>query len=172
MPRGIERITKDGLDVNGEHYEVDCIIYGTGFEAERTPLQRRAGHEIVGRNGITLAEKWVDGPHTLFGILSRGFPNMFVMPAPTQQSVVTVNYTQLAVLGAEFVGRAIGLLQQHDVDIFDVSAVAEAEWVQKILDTFIDASTVMAACTPSRINNEGHPEGVSPLAWQLPRPPR
>jgi cation diffusion facilitator CzcD-associated flavoprotein CzcO len=163
-PAGIERITKDGLDVNGEHYEVDCIIYGTGFEAERTPLQRRAGHDIVGRNGITLAEKWADGPRTVFGMLSRDFPNMFAMPAPTQQSVVTVNYTQLAVLGAEFVGRAIGLLEQHEVDVFDVSAEAEDAWVGTIIDSFIDASAVMSACTPSRINNEGHPEDVSPLA--------
>ena len=99
-PGGIERITEKGPVVDGKQYEVDCIIYGTGFEAERTPLYRRAGHEIVGRDGVTLAEKWADGPHTLFGMMSRGFPNMFVMPAPTQQSVVTVNYTQLAVLGA------------------------------------------------------------------------
>ena len=46
-------------------------------------------------------------------MMSRGFPNLFVMPAPTQQSVVTVNYTQLAVLGAEFIGRAVGLLEQR-----------------------------------------------------------
>jgi cation diffusion facilitator CzcD-associated flavoprotein CzcO len=163
-PAGIERITKDGLVVDGEHFHVDCIIYGTGFEAERTPLQRRVGHEIVGRHGVSLAEKWADGPHTLFGMLSRGFPNMFAMPAPTQQSVVTVNYTQLAVLGAEFVGRAVGLLVQHDVDVFDVSAAAEDAWTQAVVDTYIDANAVMSACTPSRINNEGHPEAVSPLA--------
>ena len=163
-PGGIERITKDGLDVDGEHYKVDCIMYGTGFEAERTPLPRRAGHEIVGRDGTTLTEKWAEGPLTLFGILSRGFPNMFAMPAPTQQAVVTVNYTQLAVLGAEFVGRAIGLLQRHDVAIFDVSADAESKWVQAVVQKYIDVSTVLSACTPSRINNEGRPEDISPLA--------
>jgi cation diffusion facilitator CzcD-associated flavoprotein CzcO len=163
-PAGIERFTAEGLVVNGTLYEVDCIVYGTGFEAERTPLFRRAGHEIVGRDGITLAEKWAEGPRTLFGLMTRGFPNMFTMPAPTQQSVVTVNYTQLAVLGAEFVGRTVGLLAEHGVDVFDVSAAAEADWTQGILDVFIDASRVMSACTPSRINNEGHPEEASPLA--------
>jgi cation diffusion facilitator CzcD-associated flavoprotein CzcO len=163
-PGGIERITKDGLDVDGEHYQVDCIVYGTGFEAERTPLQRRTGHEIVGRDGITLSEKWAEGPLTLFGIFSRGFPNMFVMPAPTQQSVVTVNYTQLAVLGAEFVGRAVGLLHDQDVAVFDPSAEAETAWVQAIVEKFIDTSAIFSACTPSRINNEGHPEDISPLA--------
>ncbi len=163
-PGGIERITEKGPVVDGTQYEVDCIIYGTGFEAERTPLYRRAGHEIVGRDGVTLADKWADGPRTLFGIMSRGFPNLFVTPAPTQQSVVTVNYTQLAVLGAEFIGRAVGLLHDSGVEVFDVSAEAEKAWTQAILDDFIDASGVMSACTPSRINNEGRPEDVSPLS--------
>jgi hypothetical protein len=110
-----------------------------------------------------LAEKWAHGPHSLFGMLSRGFPNMFIMPGPFQQAVVTVNYTQLAVLGGEFVGRAIGLLATEGVDVFDVSAEAEQEWVKGIVDAYIDGSRTMAACTPSRINNEGHPEDRSPL---------
>ena len=161
-PGGMERITEQGPVVDGKQYEVDCLIYGTGFEAELTPLYRRAGHEIVGRGGITLAEKWADGAATLFGMMSRGFPNMFVMPAPGQQAVVTVNYTQLAVLGAEFVGGAVALLEKRDVDVFDVSAEAEEAWTQKIVESFVDASMVMSACTPSRINNEGHPETMNP----------
>jgi cyclohexanone monooxygenase/pentalenolactone D synthase len=76
--------------------------------------------------------------------------------------VVTVNYTQLAVLGAEFVGGAVGLLEKEGVDVFDVSAEAEEAWTQKIVDSFIDGSAVMSACTPSRINNEGHPEAMNP----------
>jgi cation diffusion facilitator CzcD-associated flavoprotein CzcO len=158
-PGGIDRITPKGPVVDDEQYEVD----GTGFEPEQTPLYRRAGHEIVGRDGVTLAQKFADGPHTLFGMMSRGFPNMFVMPAPFQQAVVTVNYTQVAVLGAEFVGRAVGLLQQKGIDVFDVRAEAEEEWVQGIVDRYIDASRVMSACTPSRINDEGHPEERTPL---------
>jgi len=161
-PGGIERITERGPVVDAQQYEVDCIIYGTGFEAELTPLYRRAGHEIVGRGGVTLAEKWADGAASLFGMMSRGFPNMLVMPAPGQQAVVTVNYTQLAVLGAEFVGGAVWLLEQRGVEVFDVSAEAEETWTQKIVDSFVDGSAVMSACTPSRINNEGHPEAMNP----------
>ena len=161
-PAGIERITEQGPVVDGNQYNVDCIIYGTGFEAEVTPLFRRAGHEIVGRGGVTLAEKWADGAASLFGMMTRGFPNMFVMPAPGQQAVVTVNYTQLAVFGAKFVGGVIGRLAQRGVDVFDVSAEAEEEWTQKIVGSFVDASAVMSACTPSRLNNEGHPEATNP----------
>jgi cation diffusion facilitator CzcD-associated flavoprotein CzcO len=161
-PAGIERITERGPVVDGQQYEVDCIIYGTGFEPELTPLFRRAGHEIVGRGGVTLADKWAGGAASLFGMMSRGFPNLFVMPAPGQQAVVTVNYTQLAVLGAQFVGTAVGLLRERGVEVFDVSAEAEEAWTQKIVDSFVDGSAVMSACTPSRLNNEGHPEAMNP----------
>ena len=149
-----------GPVVGGTQYEVDCIVYGTGFEAEVTPLQRRAGHEIVGRGGVTLAEKWADGAASLFGMTSSGFPNMFVMPAPGQQSVVTVNYTQIAVLGAEFIAGTIAALDQRGTRIFDVDAAAEADWIQQIVDTYVDPSAVMSACTPSRLNNEGDPGAI------------
>ena len=89
---------------------------------------------------------------------------MFAMPAPSQQSVVTVNYTQLAVLGAEFVGTTIAALQKAGVEVFDVSAEAQDAWVQEIVGSYTDMSRVMSACTPSRINNEGHPEMISPKA--------
>jgi cation diffusion facilitator CzcD-associated flavoprotein CzcO len=159
-PTGVERITARGPQAFGRHYDVDCIVYATGFEAEITALTRRIGHEIVGRGGMTLAQKWADGGATLFGMMSHGFPNMFVMPAPGQQAVVTVNYTQIAVLGAEFVGGTVALLEKQGVRVFDVNAEAEADWIAQIVDTYVDPSAVMAACTPSRINNEGDPGGV------------
>lgn len=161
-PVGIELITERGPWAAGHHYDVDCIVYGTGFEAEITPLTRRIGHQVVGRGGTTLAQKWANGGASLFGMMSRGFPNMFVMPAPGQQSVVTVNYTQIAVLGAEFIAGTVALLEKQGVRFFDVNDEAEADWIAQIVDTYVDPSAVMATCTPSRINNEGDPGGVKP----------
>lgn len=159
-PAGIEEITEAGPVVGGQQYDVDCIVYGTGFEAEVTPLPRRIGHDVVGRGGISLAEKWANGAASLFGMTSRGFPNMFVMPAPGQQAVVTVNYTQLAVLGAEFIAGAVTLLGKQGVDVFDVSTESEADWIRQVVETYVDPSAVMSACTPSRLNNEGDPGGI------------
>ena len=159
-PAGVDRVTELGPVVGGQQYEVDGIVYATGFEAEVTPLPRRIGHNVIGRDGISLAEKWADGAATLFGLTSRGFPNMFVMPAPGQQSVVTVNYTQLAELGAEILAGLVTLLEERGVRNFDVSAAAEADWIQKIVETYVDPSAVMSACTPSRLNNEGDPGGT------------
>jgi len=161
-PAGFDEVTERGPVVDGREYGVDCLVYGTGFEAELTPLYRRAGHEIVGRGGVTLADKWADGAASLFGVMSRGFPNLFVMPAPGQQAVVTVNYTQLAVLGAELLGAMVGQLERRGVRVFDVAADAEAAWGDKIVASFVDGSTVMSACTPSRLNFEGDPQAMNP----------
>jgi cyclohexanone monooxygenase/pentalenolactone D synthase len=111
---------------------------------------------------VTLAEKWADGAASLFGMMSRGFPNLFVMPAPGQQAVVTVNYTQLAVLGAEFIGDTIALLEKRGVEVVDVSADAEEAWTKEIVNSFVDGTAMLSACTPSRINNEGRPEEMNP----------
>ncbi len=161
-PAGIDRVSEQGPVVDGVEYELDLLVYGTGFEAELTPLYRRAGHEIIGRGGQSLAEKWAPGAASLFGMMSRGFPNLFVMPAPGQQAVVTVNYTQLAVLGAEFIGDVVGLIEGRGAPVFDVSATAEEDWTSQIVGSFVDGSAVMSACTPSRINQEGDPGSLNP----------
>jgi cation diffusion facilitator CzcD-associated flavoprotein CzcO len=133
-PVGIDRITEHGVVVDGHEYDVDCIVYATGFEPEVTPFPRKAGHEIVGRGGRTVGEKWAEGGATLFGLMTSGFPNLFLMPCPGQQAVVTVNYTLLVEVGAEFVAETIAALEQEGVDAFDVTEEAEAEWVQRVID--------------------------------------
>jgi len=159
---GIERVTDRGVLVNGEELELDCIIYATGFEAEMTPLPRRVNHNVIGSGGVTLAEKWADGSASLWGMASSGFPNMFIMPAPGQQAVVTVNYTHLAMEGAEHIAQTVALLKDQNVEWCDVTPEAENAWCQSIIDTWIDGTAAMADCTPSRINNEGRPEDMRP----------
>ncbi|MDA8043932.1 MAG: NAD(P)/FAD-dependent oxidoreductase [Actinomycetota bacterium] len=166
-PAGIERVTEEGLVCNGRAFSLDCIVYATGFEPEVTPFPRRAGHDIVGRRGVRLADKWADGPATFHGMMTSGFPNMFMMPAPGQQSVVTVNATFLNVEGAEHIAETIRLLDQRDIRIVDVRPEAEAAYVDGIVGSFRDVSAVMEACTPSRLNNEGNPKAMNPKsgAW-------
>ncbi|MBM3672148.1 MAG: NAD(P)/FAD-dependent oxidoreductase [Actinobacteria bacterium] len=157
-PHGVERVTEHSAWVGDTEYEVDCIVWATGFEAEVTPFARRSGHPIVGRDGITIEEKWKDGVKSLHGIVTRGFPNMFVMPAPAQQSVTTVNYTHLAVIGAEHIAATIAALTERGVKVFDVDQEAEKTWTETIVSFWRDPTAFMAACTPSRLNYEGHPE--------------
>ena len=137
-PGGVTQVTEHGVVANDQEYEVDCIVYATGFEAEVTPFPRRAGHPIIGRGGVPLAEKWKDGPRTYLGIFSRGYPNLFMMPAPGQQSTISVNFTHILSEGAEFIAGAIALLEERGVKIADATEDAEADWVQKIIDGYAD----------------------------------
>ena len=150
--------------VNGREYAVDCIVYATGFEGEVTPFFRRAGREIVGRNGVVVAEKWADGPRTLFGMMSRSFPNMFISPCPFQQSVVTPNFTLATTEVAAHVAATVACLEEKGIAAFDVREAAESGWCEKILATRVDSTPIMPLCPPSRLNNEGDPAGISPLA--------
>jgi cation diffusion facilitator CzcD-associated flavoprotein CzcO len=149
-PSGIDRITEHGVVVGDREYELDCIVYATGFEPEVTPLPRRVGHEIVGRDGTTIADKWADGAATLFGLMTSGFPNLFLMPCPGQQAVVTVNYTLLAEVGAEHVAATIAALDAEGVDAFDVSEDAEADWVRQVMTASMASAPPPGGvpCTP------------------------
>jgi cyclohexanone monooxygenase/pentalenolactone D synthase len=161
-PAGIDKITERGVVVDGQEIELDCIVYATGFEAELTPFPRRATHPIIGKRGVSIAEKFAEGPATLYGVMTSGFPNMFLMPAPGLQSVVTVNYTHLAVIGAEHIAETIAMLEERGVRSADVTPEAEQAWVDEIVSTFRDTRAFMSACTPSRLNFEGDLTRINP----------
>ena len=161
-PGGVTRITAHSAIANGAEYELDCIVYATGFEGELTPFARRAGHTIIGRGGITMEEKWKDGVISLHGMTTHGFPNMFIMPAPGQQAVTTHNYTHLMVVGADHVAESVGQLEARGVRVFETTAEAEQAWTDTIISTWRDNSAFMTACTPSRLNFEGHPDMLKP----------
>src|SRR4051794_20444109 len=161
-PGGVTEMTPHGAIANGTAYELDCIVFATGFEAELTPFPRRAGHTIIGRDGVTMEEKWKDGVVSLHGMTTRGFPNMFIMPAPGQQAVTTHNFTHLMVLGADHIAATVAMLEARGVKVFDVTEEAEQAWTDVILSTWRDNSSFMAACTPSRLNFEGDPSKLNP----------
>ena len=161
-PGGVTRITPHGAIANGTEYELDCIVFATGFEGELTPFPRRAGHTIIGRDGITMEEKWKDGVISLHGMTTHGFPNMFIMPAPGQQAVTTHNFTHLMVLGAEHIAASVGMLEARGVKVFETTEAGEQGWTDIILSTWRDNSAFMAACTPSRLNFEGNPSMLNP----------
>ena len=161
-PNGVDEITEHGVIAGGREYEVDCIVYATGFEAEVTPFPTRAAHPIVGRDGVTLAEKWKDGAMTLHGMMTHGFPNLFISPAPGQQAVISVNHTHIMVSGAEHIAATIAKLDAMGVRVADVTEEAEAAWVAKIEEGFADRGEFMGSCTPSRLNFQGDPTAQNP----------
>ncbi|MFM7872351.1 MAG: monooxygenase, partial [Actinomycetota bacterium] len=72
---GVEEITPRGVVVEGVEYPVDCLIFASGFEVT-TDYTHRLGFDPVGRGGVSLSTAWTEGPATLHGVLTRGFPNL------------------------------------------------------------------------------------------------
>jgi len=90
--RGVEAISAAGVVVAGAEHSIDCLIFATGFEVG-TDYSRRTGFEIIGREGLTLTDKWRDGVRTVHGLSVHGFPNCFILSIA--QSGFTVNFPYL-----------------------------------------------------------------------------
>ena len=108
--KGVERITENGIVVAGKEYELDCIIYASGFEVG-TEYKRRSGFDLTGRGGVKLSDYWAEGMRTKHGIHVHGFPNAFFVQ-PTQGanliSNVPHNLTEAA--------RTIAMMVKHAQD--------------------------------------------------------
>jgi cyclohexanone monooxygenase len=154
--KGVERITETGLVVDGTEYEVDCIIFATGFEVG-TSYTRRAGFEVVGRDGLTLSEHWANGLRTLHGFYSAGFPNCFHMGV--NQSTLTPNFPHLLDEQAHHIAHVVGEANLRQATTIEPTAEAEAGWVQTIIDTARLNLEFRQACTPGYYNGEGRAGG-------------
>jgi cyclohexanone monooxygenase len=152
--RGVERITPKGIVVDGVEYEVDCIVYATGFEVG-TDYTRRAGAELVGRDGLTLTEKWHDGASTFHGMHTRGFPNCFIFS--NIQSGFTVNFPHMLDVQARHLAHILQYAFEHDVKVIETSQEAEEQWVETILSLAMNNQKFLESCTPGYYNNEGKP---------------
>jgi cyclohexanone monooxygenase len=156
--KGVQTITAKGVIVGEIEYELDCLIFATGFEVG-TDYTRRCGYELYGRDGLTLTEKWADGASTLHGMTTRGFPNVFIFS--NTQSGFTVNFPHMLDEQARHVAYVLRHAFDNDIRVIETSAEAEEAWVQTILELAVDAQKFLEACTPGYYNNEGDPKARS-----------
>jgi cation diffusion facilitator CzcD-associated flavoprotein CzcO len=149
---GVDRVTETGLVVGGVEYEVDCIIFATGFEVG-TAYTRRAGYEIYGRGGQTLTDYWANGTRTLHGFYSHGFPNCFHLGI--LQNALTPNFPHMLDEQVRHIAEVIRHADQRQARVIEPTAEAEAEWVQTIRDTPNAGEKFYMQCTPGYYNGEG-----------------
>lgn len=150
--KGVERITEKGVVVGGQEYEVDCIVYASGFEVG-TPYERRSGYDTIGKDGQKLSDYWGDGMRTMHGVHVHGFPNLFIVQA-TQGGNLISNYPH----NLTECGNTIGMMVKHAIDNgykeIEVTREAEDAWLELLLQ----APPMMIGtteCTPGYYNNEG-----------------
>ena len=150
--KGLEEISEKGIVFNGKEYEVDCIIFATGFEVG-TEYSRRAGYQIHGVDGKTVTQKWQNGLATFHGMHSRGFPNAFFFgPA---QSGFTATYTYSLDEQSIHLAYILEKIIDKGATRVEASQEAEEQWIQTIIEKARLTADFQENCTPGYYNNEG-----------------
>jgi cyclohexanone monooxygenase len=124
----IEKITPSGVRTSTDEYELDAIVFATGFDAMTGAL---LAIDIRGRDGLTLREKWAAGPRTYLGLSIVGFPNMFVITGPGSPSVLS-NVVLSIEQHVEWISDFVQYLRKNDIDWAEPTADAETEWVEHV----------------------------------------
>lgn len=150
--KSLDGVDETGVLANGKHYEVDVLIYATGFELT-TSFTHRTNMEIYGRNGLTLTEAWGDGPRTMHGYTTRNFPNCFFIH--NIQASLTPNFLFAASETARQLAYVIAECQRRGIKSVEPTAQAEEDWVNTIVELAEPRAKFLAECTPGYYNNEG-----------------
>jgi cation diffusion facilitator CzcD-associated flavoprotein CzcO len=154
--QGLERMTEKGFVADGVEYEIDCMIFASGFEVT-SDLRRRWGIDTVeGRDGISIYDKWADGPRSFQGSMTHGFPNMFF----TGYVQGGLNATTTQQFGSQGHHAAHIIRQVHDRGMAVVEPTQEAEdsYIARFNEVALDLSHILEQCTPSYFTNEGEKE--------------
>jgi cyclohexanone monooxygenase len=150
--RGVERLTETAVVADGRAFEVDCLIFATGFEVG-TAYTRRAGYDIVGRGGRSLSQHWADGLRTLHGLTAHGFPNCFFLGFT--QTAITISVPVALSEQARHVAYMVSEANARNCRVLEPSAQAEEGYVQEVRSLARMGQRFYRECTPGYYNSEG-----------------
>lgn len=134
----IERVTRTGLRTSADKYDLDVLIFATGFDAMTGSMLKM---DPVGLDGVRLADRWRDGPKSVFGLMTAGFPNLFMVHGPGSPSV----QAQMITTGewqVDWILRAIDHAEENEISRFSATVELEDEWATE-MDT-VSARTMHA----------------------------
>ena len=154
--KGVTRIDASGVWVGDRHYDLDCLVFASGFEVG-TGHARRAGFDVAGRSGLSLESYWSDGMRSLHGMLVHGFPNLFVLGI-TQAANLISNIPHNLVEAGMTAACMIGHAEDSGLCHVEVTAEAERDWVGMLAEGSLGVFA-SSDCTPGYYNNEGQPLG-------------
>jgi cation diffusion facilitator CzcD-associated flavoprotein CzcO len=155
--KGVERMTEKGFIANGEEIEVDCIIFASGFEVT-SDLERRWGFDAVdGRGGKSIYDHWRQGPRTLHGTSTHGFPNQFFVGyyQGGLNASVTEQFGRQGLHIAHIIGEAV----RRGYTVVEPTEEAQDAYVQHFDELQPDTTEFLRECTPSYFTNEGDIKG-------------
>jgi cation diffusion facilitator CzcD-associated flavoprotein CzcO len=159
---GIERITERGVVVEDTTYELDCLIFATGFSAGVSGILSTT-LPVYGRGGTSLLQEWAQrGPRTLHGFTSNGFPNLIQMGILHNAS--SVNFTHVLDEQAIHAAALVAAAEAENA-VIEPSCEAEDAWLAAMNDGAPDLTWFRAECTPGYYNREGQSRPSVPAAY-------
>ncbi|MBT2486582.1 MULTISPECIES: NAD(P)/FAD-dependent oxidoreductase [unclassified Microbacterium] len=149
---GITALTETSIVVGDEEYDVDCIIFATGFDVGVSGVVSGT-LPVSGRGGRALLEAWAYGPRTLHGFTTHGFPNLFQLGP--MQNANSVNFVHILQEQALHISEVIARAAKVGARRIEPTAEAEDAWCRTVIETSRDVSDFQAQCTPGYYNGEG-----------------
>ncbi|MFT7647836.1 MAG: cation diffusion facilitator CzcD-associated flavoprotein CzcO [Candidatus Poriferisodalaceae bacterium] len=146
--KGVTEINEKGPVFDGEQYEVDIIIYATGFEVQKTGIY----NQITGEGGLDLNDKYEQGIRTVLGIHTAGFPNFFIMGG--YQAFFAFNLTDVLNSQGEHIAECIDYVRNEGIHSIDPTPEIEEWWVQQVIENR-GKTNRNKECTPGYYNFEG-----------------
>jgi cyclohexanone monooxygenase len=125
---GIERITPHGLRAKGKEYELDCLVFATGFDAMTGSLNNI---NIRGRANQALKDKWAEGPRSYLGLSSAGFPNLFTITGPGSPSVLA-NMIPAIEQHVNWIGDCLQYMRERGLRTIEATVEAEEPWLIQV----------------------------------------
>ena len=122
----IDSVTETGLNTASESFEFDAIVFATGFDAMTGAI---VGVDITGRDGVTLEQKWANGPVTYLGLMTAGFPNLYMITGPGSPSVLS-NMMVSIEQHVDWIADTMIHLRDHGFDTIEPTELAETKWVE------------------------------------------
>ncbi len=157
----IEEITPTGLrTADGAEYEVDIIVFATGYDAMTGTFFKM---DIRGREGRELKDKWSDGPLTYLGLATAGFPNMFMITGPGSPSVLS-NMPVSIEQHVEWISDFVDYNNEHGIEVAEADQAAEDEWVQHVNEIADQTMYMLADSWYLGANIPGKPRVFMPYA--------
>lgn len=146
--KGITQINPAGPEFDGKTFELDLLIYATGFEVQKTGIY----NQIVGKGGLNLDDKYSDGIRTLLGIHTHDFPNLFIMGG--YQASFQFNLTDMLQTQGDHIAECIHYARSNGYKTMEPTFDAEEWWVQEVIE-HRGKTNRNQECTPGYYNFEG-----------------
>jgi cyclohexanone monooxygenase len=163
---GIEQITQTGIQTAQGHFELDVIVFATGFDAMTGAVSRI---DIKGRGGLALRDAWVEGPRTYLGLQVVGFPNLFTVSGPGSPSVLA-NMVVCSEQHVEWIGACLVYLREHGYTTIEPTPEAQDAWVEHVNEVAQGTMYTAPTCNSWYLgaNIPGKPRVFLPYVGGLP----